>query len=183
MPRAQNKADLLKAAAENYKKLQDFIAGMSQKELETPFDFSSLNKSESHWARDKNLRDVLIHLYEWHNLLFKAIERNEKTPGIKFSFLPEDYNWKTYPAMNVKFWQSHQATSLEEAKKLLEDSHKKTVSLIEKFSDEELFTKGHFAWTGTTNLGAYFISAAPSHYDWALKKLKVHKKLVENGAI
>ena len=95
MPRAQNKADLLKAAAENYKKLQDFIAGMSQKELETPFDFSSLSKSESHWARDKNLRDVLIHLYEWHNLLFKAIERNEKTPGIKFSFLPEEYNWKT----------------------------------------------------------------------------------------
>ena len=31
---------------------------------------------------------------------------------------------------------------------------------------------------GTTNLGAYFISTTISHYDWALKKLKAHRKIV-----
>ena len=31
---------------------------------------------------------------------------------------------------------------------------------------------------GTTNFGAYFISTTSSHYDWALKKLKVHRKIV-----
>ena len=31
---------------------------------------------------------------------------------------------------------------------------------------------------GTTNLGAYFISTTSSHYDWALKKLKAHRKIV-----
>ena len=27
--------------------------------------------SEAHWKRDKNLRDVLVHLYEWRFLLFE----------------------------------------------------------------------------------------------------------------
>ena len=31
---------------------------------------------------------------------------------------------------------------------------------------------------GTTNLGAYFISTTISHYNWALKKLKAHRKIV-----
>ena len=31
---------------------------------------------------------------------------------------------------------------------------------------------------GTTNLGAYFISTTSSHYDWVLKKLKAHRKIV-----
>lgn len=31
---------------------------------------------------------------------------------------------------------------------------------------------------GTTNLDAYFISTTSSHYDWALKKLKAHRKIV-----
>ena len=28
-------------------------------------------KKEAHWSRDKNVRDVLIHLYEWHQLMLK----------------------------------------------------------------------------------------------------------------
>ena len=33
-------------------------------------------KKEAHWGRDKNVRDVLIHLYEWHQLLIKFVEHN-----------------------------------------------------------------------------------------------------------
>jgi hypothetical protein len=43
-------------------------------------------------------------------------------------------------------------------------------------SDEELFEKKHFSWTGTTSVGAYCISAGPSHYDWAMKKIKQYNK-------
>ena len=48
------------------------------------------------------------------------------------------------------------------------------MKLIEPFTDEELFTKKHFPRTGTTNLGSYCISAASSHYDWAMKKIEKH---------
>jgi hypothetical protein len=78
--------------------------------------------------------------------------------------------------MNAGFWQKHQNTPLADAKEMLKASHREAISLIESFSDKELFTKKHFAWTGTTSLGAYCISATSSHYDWAVKNLKIHIK-------
>lgn len=56
---------------------------------------------EAHWNRDKNVRDVLVHLYEWHQLLLNWVNANCK--GEVKPFLPEPYNWKTYPTMNVEF--------------------------------------------------------------------------------
>lgn len=79
MSRPQSKPDLLTAAAQNYEALNAFIESMTDKELETPFDFTKMKaKSEAHWARDKNLRDVLIHLYEWHRLLIDWVKANQK---------------------------------------------------------------------------------------------------------
>ena len=50
------------------------------------------------------------------------------------------------------------------------------MALAEGFSDEDLFDRGRFDWTGTTTLGSYFVSATSSHYDWALKKLRAHRR-------
>ena len=78
--------------------------------------------------------------------------------------------------MNVEFWKKHQSTPLKEAKTKLKESHKDVIALIETFSNEQLFAKGVFDWTGTSTLGAYCVSATASHYDWAIKKIKVHIK-------
>ncbi len=185
MSRPQSKPDLLTAAAQNYEALNAFIESMTDKELETPFDFTKMKaKSEAHWARDKNLRDVLIHLYEWHRLLIDWVKANQKDgeqeahSGEKqvIPFLPAPYNWRTFGAMNVEFWKKHQCTSLEEAGKMLEESHREVMSLAENFTNEELFNRGAFPWVGNNALGSYFVSNTSSHYDWALKKLKAHRK-------
>jgi hypothetical protein len=91
-------------------------------------------------------------------------------------FLPPPYTWKSYGDMNVGFWKKHQSTTYEDAEIMLRDSHAKVIALIESLSNEELFEKRHFSWTGTTSIGAYCVSAAPSHYDWAMKKLKQYSK-------
>ena len=175
MPRPTTKTGLLEAAAENYSKLNELISSLTEEQLSTPFDFSGdEKKKEAHWRRDKNLRDVLIHLYEWHTLLLNWVAANEK--GENKPFLPEPYNWKNYGEMNVKLWEKHQSTSLEKAKEMLEKSHADVIELAEKFSDEELFTRGNFKWTGSNALGSYFVSCTSSHYDWAIKKLKAHIK-------
>ena len=59
---------------------------------------------------------------------------------------------------------------------MLHASHDKVMALIAEFSDEALFTQQYFSWTGTTTLGSYCISATVAHYEWAIKKLKAHKK-------
>lgn len=188
MPRPQNKADLLSLAEKNYDELVKFIASMSEDEKSTQFDFSSLNKKEAHWSRDKNARDVICHLVEWHKLLLKFVAENmkggsgekseNKKSAVVYQFLPEPYNWKNYGDMNHAIWQNCQNVPLEKALADFAESHRKLMELAESFSDEELFEKKHFAWTGTTNLGAYFISSTSGHYDWALKKLKAHRKIV-----
>ena len=175
MVRPQTKENLMIAAKENFEKLNTLISKMSDKELTTPFDFSKdEKKKEAHWKRDKNLRDVLIHLYEWHQLILNWVESNQK--GEEKPFLPEPYNWRTYGDMNVEFWKKHQNTSLEDATKALQKSHKEVLKLAENFTNEELFSKKVYKWVGGSTLGSYFVSATSSHYDWAMKKLKAHQK-------
>lgn len=166
MPRPTTKNDLILLANENFTKLFELIESMSQEEQEMNFDFED---------RDKNVRDVLVHLYEWHKLLLNFIKSNQNSKEIK-PFLPSPYNWRTYPKMNVEIWQKHQNTPLGTAKTLLKNSRKEATQLIDKFSNDELFTKGKFAYTLNSTLGSYCVSATSSHYDWAIKKIKRHKK-------
>lgn len=175
MARPSTKADLLTAAALNYEKLNAFISDLTEEELSTDFDFSAdEKKKEAHWKRDKNLRDVLIHLYEWHQLLLNWVASNRM--GENNPFIPAPYNWKTYGNMNQEFCNKHQNTPLETAKAMLQESHSKVIELAESFSDDELFSKGVYKWVGSSALGSYFVSVTSSHYDWAVKKLKAHRK-------
>lgn len=178
MPRPSTKADLVASSSQQFEKLLTLIKNMGIERQNANFpEAIALAGKEAHWGRDKNLRDVLIHLYEWHQLLSRWIKANRG--GEHRPFLPEPYNWKTYSAMNVELWKKHQGTSLGEAKRLFSSSHQEIMSLINSFSDDELFSKGVFDWTGTTTLGSYCASATSSHYDWALKKLKKYIKLLE----
>jgi len=165
MARPTTKQDLIVKANNEFGKLWELIDSMPEEKQNALFSFED---------RDRNIRDVLIHLYEWHQLLLKWLYSNKG--GSMANFLPEPYNWKTYPQMNVEFWKKHQTTTLADAKTALKESHSEVMKLIESFSDEELFTKKYFAWTGTTNLGSYCISSTSSHYDWAIKKIKLHIK-------
>jgi len=50
------------------------------------------------------------------------------------------------------------------------------MALIESLSDEELFEKRRFPWTGTTNIGSYCVSVTSSRYDWFMKKIKLQRR-------
>lgn len=165
MARPTTKPDLIVAANSEFEKLWALIDSMPEEKQRATFSFED---------RDRNVRDVLIHLYEWHQLLLNWIRSNQAGNVVKF--LPEPYNWKTYPQMNIGFWEKHQSTPLEEAVALLKKSHSDVMNLIEDFTNEDLFVKGRFAWTGNVSLGSYVVSSTSSHYTWAIKKLKRHIK-------
>ena len=110
-------------------------------------------------------------------MLLEFVDTNLNKGG-NAPFLPEPYTWKTYGDMNVEYWKKHQNTSLEDARKMFEKSHKDVMNLAESLSEEQLFTKGMYPWVGSSVLGSYFVSCLSSHYDWAMKKLKAHKKNV-----
>ena len=171
MARPKTKEELIYAANDQFDKMFAMINSLTDEQQRGLFEFDG---KEAHWKRDKNIRDILVHLYEWHQLLLNWVAANQK--GIEKPFLREPYNWKTYGDMNVEFWKEHQTTSYDDSIKMIKTSHAKVIKMIEKFSDEELFAKGVFSWTGGSTLGSYCVSATASHYDWAMKKIKRYKK-------
>lgn len=84
MPRPRNKEDLLTAAKENYSKLMDFIASMSEVEMNTPFDFSSdAGKKEAHWSRDSFPGGLLYKITRKENPL--DLEKDELEDYLRFA--------------------------------------------------------------------------------------------------
>ena len=181
MSRPKNKEELITAANTNYDKLLTMIENRTDEEKNATYDFSSdEKKKEAHWRRDRNLRDVLMHLNEWHLLLLEWIKNrknDEKKP-----FLMEGYSWKSYGEMNMVFWKCCQSISEEEALERFKDSHARVMKALDTFTQEELFTSTYYPWVGGSCIGSYFISTTSSHYDWAMKKMKAHKKTISSSA-
>jgi len=166
MPRPTTKQDLFAAADAQFAKLWALIDSM-------PWD--KQNQTFSFEDRDKNVRDVLTHLYEWHNMLTRWYQIGTVEGGTPH--VPgEGYTWRTLPGLNREIWEKYQTTPLDAAKKLLLESHSRLLALAEAHTNEELFSKGIYKWTKTSTLGAYFVSCTASHYDWAMKKIKRHIK-------
>jgi hypothetical protein len=170
MPRPTDKTDLLALSEANFAKLLGFID-----ELPGDIKNGTYTKDELN-DRDKTVSDVICHLHEWHVMMedWYAVGMAGKKPVIP----AEGVTWQTLPVLNRRIWAKYAGTALETAIDLLKQSHADMTALIEKHSDEELFTKKKYPWTGTTSLGAFLISSTSSHYDWGLKTIKPLKKLV-----
>ncbi len=110
MARPATKIDLIESANLNYDKLLQVIDGMTDEEENSKLEYGDFIGKEVHWNRDKNLRNILIHLYEWHNLLLEWVDSNIN--GVGKQFLRDGYNWRTYGDMNIEIWKEYQSTSL-----------------------------------------------------------------------
>ena len=149
MARPATKLDLEFLAKENYQKLLSLIETLPEEQREDSFPEGTMNR---------NIRDVIGHLYHWHLLFLNWYEVGMR--GEKPKIPKEGYTFSDTPKLNREIWEQCQKVSLAEILSLFEASH------------EELFTKKKYHWTGTTSLGSYLVSATSSHYDWALKLIR-----------
>ncbi|MEO9804012.1 MAG: ClbS/DfsB family four-helix bundle protein [Reichenbachiella sp.] len=161
MARPKTKGELISLSNKNFDKLIGFIDQMSVEEQDAEFPKGTLNR---------NIRDVLTHLHHWHSMLLNwyKVGSSGKIPEMP----AKGYTWKTTPELNKKIWKDYQKVELSEAKKMINGSFAEIQKIINNHSNEELFEKKKYKWTGSTSLGAYLISATSSHYDWALKLIK-----------
>lgn len=161
MARPKTKAELLTQSKENFDKLNQLVNSYPLEIQSKEFPKGMLNR---------NIRDVLGHLHEWHNMMLSwyGIGMSGEKPAMP----AEGYTWKTTPQLNIEIQKKYTSTELKLVKQLFTDSHDRLQKLIESHSNEELFEKKRYKWTGSTSLGAYLISATSSHYDWATKLIK-----------
>ena len=165
MPRPKSKPELLSLSKDNFQKLFELIEGLEVDEQHKEFPVGTMNR---------NIRDVLAHLHHWHLMLMDWYTVGMS--GAKPEMPAKGYTWKMTPELNKWIWRNYQKSALDAIKQMLKDSHQKIQAIIEEHSNEELFEKKRYKWTGTTSLGAYLISSTSSHYAWALKTIKKARK-------
>ena len=174
MPNPKTKPELLSAMAESYAKLNEQIGKMTDAELDTHFNFANdPKKCGARWIYDQCARDLLIHLHEWQVLMRNFV--NNIREGHQRDYLPDEHR-KNYHEMDKMLVEKHQKTSFSEAQQLLNQTHEEMMQLADSFTEEELFTKGYYKCTYTTDMAAYFGSVTTSPYGQATKLLKTHQK-------
>ncbi len=161
MSRPTNKNELLNLSQQNFKQLNDFVDSFSENDQHKEFPAGTMNR---------NIRDVLAHLHKWHLMMSEwyTIGMNGDKPEIP----AKGYTWATTPELNRKIWEEFSKVDLKDVREMLEKSFNDIQNIINRHSNEELFEKKKYKWTGTTSLGAYLVSCTSSHYDWALKLIK-----------
>ena len=174
MANPNTKQELLASIADGYSKLCGQISKLNDEEAAATFGFASdPKKCGVRWQYDRCLRDLLIHLHEWQ-VLMRVFVQNIRE-GNPRDYLPDEYR-RNYHEMDKMLVEKHQNTPLEEASRLLEQTHEEMLNLAESFTEEELFVKGYYKNTYTTNMAAYFMSVTTSPYGQAVKLLKTHQK-------
>ena len=165
MARPKNKKELLTNSKENFDKLIELISSYSPEEREKNFTPDKLYQ---------NIRDIVAHLHHWNELMLTWYKEGMK--GNKPPMPAEGYTWKTLPEYNKLMHTKYLGITTKEAIGLFKKSFRKVYKLIENHTNEELFTKKKYDWTGSTSLGAYLVSCACSHYEWAIKRIKKSMK-------
>lgn len=164
MSRPKTKTELLELGKLNFDKLMNYVDGFSEEEQNKEFPEGTMNR---------NIRDVLAHLHHWHLMMMEWYQVGMS--GKKPKMPAKGYTWKTTPDLNRWIWEEYNSMPLDEAKYQLKKGFSNLRKIIEVHSNEELFTKKHYKWTGTTSLGSYLVSATSSHYDWAYNLIKKGK--------
>ncbi|NER14349.1 ClbS/DfsB family four-helix bundle protein [Leptobacterium flavescens] len=165
MPRPGNKEELIEASRGNFEKLNTLIDSYSSEELEKEFPEGTLNR---------NIRDMLAHLHHWHLMLMEWYETGMK--GVKPEMPAKGYSWKTLPELNKKIQEKYRHEPIHKVREMLGDSFYRTQEIITSHTNEELFEKKRYIWTGSTSLGAYLISNTSSHYNWAFNLIRKSMK-------
>ncbi len=161
MPKPTTKDELLVQSQKSYKDLLDLINSFPKSDLTKEFPDGTLNR---------NIRDVLAHLHQWH--LFFSAWYKVGMKGEKPDMPAKGYTWQTLPALNIEVRDRYKDESLGKVKNKLSKSFNSLQKIIEHHTDEELFEKKQYAWTGSTSMGAYLIMNTISHYTWAQKLIK-----------
>ena len=166
MARPTNKTELLMLSNSSYIQLNEFIDQLNEKQKKQEFPKGTMNR---------NIRDVLAHLHHWHIMFLEWYNTGIK--GLKPDMPAKGFTWKETPLLNKTIWQKYQTIELKKVRGLLQKSFSEIQELIERHSNEELFEKKKYRWTGSTSLGAYLVSATSSHYDWALKRIVINNNI------
>ena len=154
MARPGTKTELLESARDQFQLLLQEVKEIPDNKL-----------AESGACEEWSVKDILAHLHAWHMLFLTWYQLGMS--GDKPAMPAPGYNWKQTPELNQAIFEEYQDEEYDSILHSLRESHQEVTAIIHKHSDQELFTKRLYKWTGSTSLGSYLVSNTSSHYNWA----------------
>lgn len=159
MGRPTTKDELLDAAHGEFAHLWAAVAAVPEPDRERPGACEA-------WS----VKDLLAHLDAWHELLLGW--QAAGSAGDKPAIPAPGYTWAQTPALNEVFRERCADDGWADVATRLRDSHARVLEVIDSYDPDDLFAKKRYAWTGSTSVGSYAVSATSSHYAWATKLIR-----------
>lgn len=170
---AQTKAELHDEIVRTYNELSTLIEATEASVLTSDFAPAKVAAKCTTFEQGNNMRDILMHIFDWQRMQADFVGNIRS--GQPKDFIPEPYR-KDYKELERINFEKAQAVPFDEAWSKLKASHEEMLTLLDGFTDEELFAKKVFKVTYTTTMGCYFMCCTTQPYGKAVKKLKAHIK-------
>jgi len=117
-----------------------------------------------------SVKDFLAHRAEWGRMMIAWYEAAKA--GKPVAVPSERFKWNQLDALNAEIHERFADTPLAAVERDFAKVHDRLAAMVEEMSEDELFTKHHFAFTGTSDLATYVNSASAAHYRSAGKHIR-----------
>lgn len=142
----------------------EFLAEIRKErsKLEELLDQIPKKKKAVEVVEGMSIKDFLAHRTEWGRMMIRWYEEGAAggTPAVP----TEEFKWNQLKELNADIHRRFDKTSLVKIEAEFAAVHDELYRMIEKMTEDELFTKQHYSFTGTSDLVTYLNSATASHY-------------------
>lgn len=117
-----------------------------------------------------SVKDFLAHRTEWGRMMIRWLHeaREGKTPAVP----TEKYKWNQLKELNAEILNRFKDTPLQRIEEEFDSVHDRLYELVRSTTEDELFTKKYYSFTGSSDLITYLNSATASHYRSARRHIQ-----------
>ena len=116
------------------------------------------------------VKDFLAHRTEWGRMMIRWLHeaREGKTPAVP----TERFRWNQLKELNAEIHDRFELMSLDQVEREFNSVHDRLFQLVQTTTEDELFTKQYYTFTGSSDLVTYLNSATASHYRSARRHIQ-----------
>lgn len=162
MPKPTNKRELLAEILKERTKFETLLEGIPSKHRNQEV------------CDGMSVKDFLAHRAEWGAMVMRWYEEAKR--GEEPAVPHKDFKWNQLPELNASIQKKYGRVSLKKVEKYFTETHDALYELVSKMSEKDLYSKGVFSFTKSTNFAAYINSASAAHYRSAAKHIRKWSK-------
>lgn len=136
----KDKEELVKAIADNYKKLTSELSTI-------PIDLTTIKELEGHSKNTlMSINELVAYLVGWGQLVLKW--NDKKSKGLKVDFPETGFKWNELGLLAQKFYKDYEKDDFKTLNKKLDKTTAEILNLIESKSNKELYEVSWYdKWT------------------------------------